>query len=309
MRHTSPPDPVPNRSSKGCLTCKQRKKKCDEKKPECERCVLGGFDCLGYVHPAATSAKRGPKEGTQGVGRSSPSPTPDSLAASTSPALDFLPSPAEHMDWSAAAPIDISSGPFSLPENVGIWQQEQYDLITATPFYEPKSIPMNPHIDPFDLDNMKNLIVTQYSRLAHRIAFRPFPYQVELGLTKYLVRGSHLIYKTLYLGARISQALLDDTNWQNYIGWIDKFHNRILGTQTSLIEVNVNHLADRLAANCNLAVYAFMISNSSIGYTIFRKGVPTFLQLAAKFPEFRYVISKEIRRFLYPKHCTRSGTS
>ncbi|CAE6531235.1 unnamed protein product [Rhizoctonia solani] len=285
MGHSSPSYPVPNRSSKGCLTCKQRKKKCDEKKPACERCVLGGFDCLGYVHSGTTRGKRGAKEVTQGIGTSSPSMTQDGLATNSSPALDFLSNSTEQMDWSAAS-IDLSSGLFSPPENVGVWQDSQYSLVTtAAPLYEPKSIPMNPRLDPFDLENMKQLIITQYSRLAHRVAFRPFPYKVELGLMNYLVRGSHLIYKTLYLGARISQALLDDTNWQSYIGWIDTFHNRILGTESSLIEVNVDHLADRLAANCNLAVYAFMISNSSIGYTIFRKGAPIFLQLAAKFPE------------------------
>ncbi|CAE6406620.1 unnamed protein product [Rhizoctonia solani] len=261
-----------------------RKKKCDEKKPDCERCVLGGFDCLGYAHLGAISAKRATRGSTENLGTSSPSVSQDNFIINSSPALSFASDPAGQTSWSVA-PIDTSSSPFPPPGNVGVWQQGQHSLVTTTPSYESKSIPINPQLDPFDIENMKQLIVTQYARLAHRIAFRPFPYQVELGLANYLIRGSHLIYKTLYLGARISQALLDDTNWQRYIGWIDTFHNRILGTQSSLIETDVNHLADRLAANCNLAVYAFMILNSSVGYTIFRKGVPMFLQLAAKFPD------------------------
>ncbi|KAI1737608.1 hypothetical protein F4680DRAFT_460403 [Xylaria scruposa] len=32
----------------GCLTCRKRKKKCDESKPECTNCVRGGFVCYGY---------------------------------------------------------------------------------------------------------------------------------------------------------------------------------------------------------------------------------------------------------------------
>ncbi|GAW24464.1 hypothetical protein ANO14919_140490 [Xylariales sp. No.14919] len=32
----------------GCLTCRKRRKKCDEKKPECENCTSGGFVCYGY---------------------------------------------------------------------------------------------------------------------------------------------------------------------------------------------------------------------------------------------------------------------
>ncbi|KAF8857841.1 hypothetical protein BDZ45DRAFT_422747 [Acephala macrosclerotiorum] len=39
------------RSRTGCLTCKFRKVKCDEKKPECDRCVAFGISCDGYEKP------------------------------------------------------------------------------------------------------------------------------------------------------------------------------------------------------------------------------------------------------------------
>ncbi|KAI9892267.1 MAG: Maltose acetyltransferase [Vezdaea aestivalis] len=34
-----------NRTKTGCLTCRRRKKKCDEGKPECQACLKGGFLC------------------------------------------------------------------------------------------------------------------------------------------------------------------------------------------------------------------------------------------------------------------------
>lgn len=37
-----------NRTKTGCLTCRKRKKKCDELKPECNNCIRGGFICQGY---------------------------------------------------------------------------------------------------------------------------------------------------------------------------------------------------------------------------------------------------------------------
>ncbi|ODA80291.1 hypothetical protein RJ55_03249 [Drechmeria coniospora] len=37
-----------NRTKTGCLTCRKRKKKCDEQKPECSNCIRGGFACAGY---------------------------------------------------------------------------------------------------------------------------------------------------------------------------------------------------------------------------------------------------------------------
>ncbi|KAI0882077.1 uncharacterized protein GGS22DRAFT_54296 [Annulohypoxylon maeteangense] len=34
--------------SKGCNTCRRRRVKCDEAKPQCYRCTKAGFECLGY---------------------------------------------------------------------------------------------------------------------------------------------------------------------------------------------------------------------------------------------------------------------
>ncbi|KAI6087395.1 hypothetical protein F4821DRAFT_107466 [Hypoxylon rubiginosum] len=34
--------------SKGCNTCRKRRVKCDEAKPQCYRCLKAGFECLGY---------------------------------------------------------------------------------------------------------------------------------------------------------------------------------------------------------------------------------------------------------------------
>ncbi|TGZ77571.1 trimeric LpxA-like protein [Ascodesmis nigricans] len=37
-----------NRTKTGCITCRRRKKKCDEGKPDCNNCTRGGFVCEGY---------------------------------------------------------------------------------------------------------------------------------------------------------------------------------------------------------------------------------------------------------------------
>ncbi|KAF3905854.1 hypothetical protein AA313_de0207548 [Arthrobotrys entomopaga] len=38
-----------NRTKTGCITCRRRKKKCDEGKPHCNNCNRGGFKCGGYA--------------------------------------------------------------------------------------------------------------------------------------------------------------------------------------------------------------------------------------------------------------------
>ncbi|KAH7323352.1 hypothetical protein B0J17DRAFT_241068 [Rhizoctonia solani] len=43
-RFTSKPGPFPI----SCITCRRRRKKCDLGRPCCERCLKGGFECLGY---------------------------------------------------------------------------------------------------------------------------------------------------------------------------------------------------------------------------------------------------------------------
>lgn len=53
-----------NRTKTGCLTCRGRKKKCDEAKPECNNCNRGGFICKGYsvknVFPKPSSHHKAP---------------------------------------------------------------------------------------------------------------------------------------------------------------------------------------------------------------------------------------------------------
>ncbi|CAE6529154.1 unnamed protein product [Rhizoctonia solani] len=39
-----------SRSKTGCLTCKTRRKKCDEQRPTCERCSRAKMECLGYSY-------------------------------------------------------------------------------------------------------------------------------------------------------------------------------------------------------------------------------------------------------------------
>ncbi|KAK2615792.1 hypothetical protein N8I77_002519 [Diaporthe amygdali] len=46
-----------NRTKTGCLTCRKRKKKCDEAKPECSNCLRGGFVCAGYPPQRGTWPK------------------------------------------------------------------------------------------------------------------------------------------------------------------------------------------------------------------------------------------------------------
>ncbi|KDN43296.1 hypothetical protein RSAG8_06263, partial [Rhizoctonia solani AG-8 WAC10335] len=57
--------PSQTRSRSGCLTCKARRKKCDESQPFCQRCVVAGIQCAGYSYLGATDDGKVVKRWTQ----------------------------------------------------------------------------------------------------------------------------------------------------------------------------------------------------------------------------------------------------
>ncbi|KIW84596.1 hypothetical protein Z517_03846 [Fonsecaea pedrosoi CBS 271.37] len=71
-----------NRTKTGCMTCRQRKKKCDEGQPYCNNCLRGGFSCKGYnlnrrANPPKPTLNRGPiplqsRDGPGDVSEASP---------------------------------------------------------------------------------------------------------------------------------------------------------------------------------------------------------------------------------------------
>ncbi|KDN43288.1 hypothetical protein RSAG8_06255, partial [Rhizoctonia solani AG-8 WAC10335] len=79
------------RSKNGCITCKKRRKKCDEARPICERCAKAGMQCLGYESTNSDSRPvrirpRGTTRVTSSNSRNSSIPRPSSSTpAITSP--------------------------------------------------------------------------------------------------------------------------------------------------------------------------------------------------------------------------------
>lgn len=265
-------NPIPTRSTRGCLTCKQRRKKCDEKKPQCNRCLRGDFDCLGYEHLAE--------------GYTSASTSNYKRLGNEVPPLDTNPSLDLQFN---SVQLSMSVDPFladpSLPLIGYLENQLQPNTLSLAYLHKLSlNIPTNPQLGLYERDNMVDLISSQFLRLVDRVPFRPFPFAFHKAIVN-RAQKSNLILKTMYLGARIIQALLDNTNRHSYVGWINDYHLQISGTELITTEVDVTDLADRLSAHHDLAFYAFMLLGSQAGYSLLRKCVPLFLQLAARTPQ------------------------
>ncbi|CAE6442541.1 unnamed protein product [Rhizoctonia solani] len=63
---------LPGPVGTSCLTCRRRHKKCDKRKPVCERCSLGGHECLGYNRNRLCSATRYKDTLSHGIRASKP---------------------------------------------------------------------------------------------------------------------------------------------------------------------------------------------------------------------------------------------
>ncbi|KAI9811585.1 MAG: Maltose acetyltransferase [Pycnora praestabilis] len=90
-----------NRTKTGCLTCRRRKKKCDEQKPECQNCIRGGFVCEGYSPRNAWSKPPGksgpvPLQSKEGYLDSSGQYPHNTLQGSNQQALQGAPYGKEH---------------------------------------------------------------------------------------------------------------------------------------------------------------------------------------------------------------------
>ncbi|KAL9057043.1 MAG: hypothetical protein Q9162_002591 [Coniocarpon cinnabarinum] len=137
-----------NRTKTGCLTCRERKKKCDETKPMCTNCQRGGFECKGYsqthqlrgsMQPTLVQKPDGPPFAVHGSSPYTAAPFPPSTTM-------FYPQPPEPPDHSRP-PMPARDDPTrafidpNLPPN--------YSRGFADPHMSPfASEPMRPEFNP-----------------------------------------------------------------------------------------------------------------------------------------------------------------
>ncbi|KAH8755824.1 bacterial transferase hexapeptide [Diaporthe sp. PMI_573] len=76
-----------NRTKTGCLTCRKRKKKCDEARPECSNCLRGGFVCAGYPLQRETCPKPENKVQTIHIESKDPNYVPPGAYGMPQPAM------------------------------------------------------------------------------------------------------------------------------------------------------------------------------------------------------------------------------
>ncbi|KAF8603794.1 hypothetical protein BDV93DRAFT_606492 [Ceratobasidium sp. AG-I] len=250
---------IPHRSYSGCLTCRQRRKKCDETKPFCVRCTKGDYKCLGYSQlPRASSSKSKHTE----VER-------EAAASELLSNIVYVP---------------VNESLYNTYSSLDEWtitnKQRLGNALTSRQADKPPNfVPRGVLFDPAAFSHMIPLILSQYQRFQRRI-FRYRP--TEEGLTQRVI-GSNITRWTMYIQAKVAQAFSDGGIWEHYLGWVDRFHGELIQSPASS-ELTVNELRARLSGLHDLCTCAYMIADTRKGYPLFKKCIPLLLQLVAKYP-------------------------
>ncbi|KAG9078136.1 hypothetical protein FS749_009900, partial [Ceratobasidium sp. UAMH 11750] len=87
---------------------------------------------------------------------------------------------------------------------------------------------------------------------------------------------------TMFIGARILQAVLDGTSKEQYAGWISRFHAYVLASVG--LDSEFSRLRAQLSSLQDLSLYYHLVSHSSAGYSLFKKAAPVFTQFVSQHP-------------------------
>ncbi|CEL54103.1 hypothetical protein RSOLAG1IB_06814 [Rhizoctonia solani AG-1 IB] len=252
---------IPKRSTGGCLTCKRRKKKCDEMKPYCRRCIQGDFQCLGY-EPQADGCIRGSLYETEVVRQHPLTLINEDAIATSNSTLDHL-----------IACSGVADEPQQPPESYSLIQK-----FVLGPSAPPRSFA----IDSVLIDEATSFIMSQFVAFSQELLFKPPPSHIEQGLL-WRIEYSEFTRWSMYLSARVLKDISNGINGQKYVGSIFRLYQQMLESPRSTEPVE--SMDGRLGGLHDLAYIGSIVSGMAVGYSLFQRCTPTFLQLAGFSPE------------------------
>ncbi|KAF8594946.1 hypothetical protein BDV93DRAFT_528996 [Ceratobasidium sp. AG-I] len=259
---------VPGRSTKGCLTCKQRKKKCDEAKPICFRCANANILCEGYGAPKPRAAPRRRER------RTNVETTAIRQEGSFSGTYSNT---SWEVSWGS---VSLSTTVPLLPD-LGLTSENEWGNSLALQRSNQQHInpPTRPLFDPTEFAKCLPFIIEQCSRMSQGM-FRPFPYKQGI---IWRVHNSEITRWTMYVGSRINKSMIDGNDLRHYIGWVDRLH-RLITSSAPVQSLAVSDLRVRISGLAELTTYAFLLSTNAIGYSLFKTTTPYVLQFASTIP-------------------------
>ncbi|KAH7322349.1 hypothetical protein B0J17DRAFT_683753 [Rhizoctonia solani] len=305
---------TPGPRGESCITCRERKKKCDKKRPLCQRCVSskGRFICSGYGDESGPEVEEQPKEKEKEETRAAlakvlPVPpmrvgvefedavpgshtrsaylgTPISVSELNdylTPSTDFLvvPDPPESSVLTAGPLADHSPDAGWTPVT-----PEYNNAITLTPSV---SVPRGVNANAQMRQSYLVSLFGEYTK--HRVSkfFRPLTASMQGSLTAKMKR-SHRILEFLYLGAKIFETFNGKSEKEaikSCSQWVTRYSNHVSSANSALNPYStLQDAEDRLNGLVEIVFLKFIVLGTSAGYASLRLALPNFLRLVSDDP-------------------------
>ncbi|KAJ1305321.1 hypothetical protein OPQ81_000341 [Rhizoctonia solani] len=275
-------------ATKSCLTCKRRHKKCDLKRPKCDRCIKGGYECAyGPCEKPLVCSKKAPQqpsttESVQPNNYTYPDPTSDVSDQSTSSSSSGSPD----MRCEAATVESPCSTESSLdtfpPSNQLVLANQPQSLITHAQ-HANSDIRIPPGVSYLSSDSWQiiNYLMARFDIVMNLAYFKP----IEQQLVKYRetmlarLQSSSISRRIKLISFKLHEAIIkgDDWRYQNiFTQWVNQFENELCSTwKSSIVPQQVQ---TRLLEALEISYLKTILLSNENSYPFLRFTTPTFLQ-------------------------------
>ncbi|TLS31031.1 hypothetical protein PpBr36_03878 [Pyricularia pennisetigena] len=168
------------RTKTGCLTCRKRHKKCDERVPVCGPCTTAARDCVfppdaPGTRATATPVNRESKTPTPSDRHEALSPIEDALRAHLSPGPRHQRAESTHTDLGLSSPGSGRPGFFSTgrTQNLGMSIGDAY--METLKGYSPETVSSEPWTSDLALARWLSLVATDAARSDRSFSLAPSP--------------------------------------------------------------------------------------------------------------------------------------
>ncbi|KDN34276.1 hypothetical protein RSAG8_12628, partial [Rhizoctonia solani AG-8 WAC10335] len=254
-------------ATKSCLTCKRRHKKCDLKRPQCDRCTKGGYECAYGpsekplvrskkttiptesvpTYPAVSSDASDQSTPSPG----SPDPTCDTTIGSIEPIYDTFP-PNQLV---LARPQSVVTHSDMIPASLSHLSSDSWGMI--------------------------NYIMTHFDRVLSMTYFKPIRQQLVKCRETMLVRlqSSSITRRIKLVSFKLHEAIVKGDDWKYqsiFTQWVNQFENELCSSWTSSVVPQA--VQARLLEALEISYLKTMLLSNENSYPFLRFTAPTFLQ-------------------------------
>ncbi|CAE6471277.1 unnamed protein product [Rhizoctonia solani] len=265
-------------ATKSCLTCKRRHKKCDLKRPNCDRCIKGNYECA--YGPPEKPLVRIKKPGAVSTER-----TPNNL---TYPAISSDVSDQSTPSSSGSPDLTCDAATIESMCNEPIYDTfPPNQLVVARPQSVVNHVDLDIRI-PAGLSHLSsdswrmiNYLMAHFDRVLSLTYFKPLHQQLvkyrEMMLARLQI--SSISRRIKLISFKLHEAIVKGDDWRYqsiFTQWVNQFENELCSAWKSSVVPQAVQI--RLLEALEISYLKTMLLSNEKSYPFLRFTAPTFLQ-------------------------------